>query len=199
MPRLRLPFVLRGHKGIVHVTCGVNRDPKKWGYQHLDLPFDGVAASQGFPTVSATVSYQGRGYDSIVGWIQLVQANADPPDKRDMYLLDLPPMFGDLDIPFGWFGPGAGMFDAPSTTQTKGSYRWVANAFLCTSAGILMKPVVSAVLGFGWGYELRGNRRPRLMSPWELSEKDWNGHLRFLRKRCPRWRFRPGFRHRAGT
>jgi hypothetical protein len=190
---LRLPFTLRDRSGIVRVTCTVNRDPRRWGYHHLDLPFDGVAAARGFPVLDAAVSFGGRGYTAIMGWIQLVLIKADPPDHRDAYLLDLPPMFGDLDVPFGWFGPNPRLFDAPSMVQRHGKLTWVANSFLCASPGVLMKPVVSAVLGFSWGYEFRGDGKPRLTAPRRLSPKDWNSHLNFLRKRCPRWRFRPGF------
>jgi hypothetical protein len=198
MPQLALPFALHGHRGVVRVSCTINRDPKRWGYDHLDLPFDGVATSPGFPVLNASVSYGGRGYTSIMGWVQLVRINADPPGDRDAYLLDLPPMFGEMDLPFMSFAPNPGLFDAPSMVHQHGRLRWVAHSFLCSCPGLVMKPVVSAILGFSWGYELRGDAKPHLVVPGVLAPKDWNTHLPFLRERCPGWRFRPGFAQSRG-
>jgi hypothetical protein len=197
--RLAIPFDLRGHHGTVRVSCTVNRDPKRWGYHHLDLPFDGVAAAQGFPVLRANVSFAGQGYDAIMGWVQVVRANAKPPDDRDMYVLDLPPMFGNAALPFGWFGVNPSLFDAPSMVQKHGKLRWLAYSFLCAPPGILMKPVVSALLGFSWGYEFRGDGKTHLIAPRALTAKDWNSHLKFLRSRCPGWRFRPGFSREASS
>ncbi|MHB8587841.1 MAG: hypothetical protein ACYDA0_03190 [Candidatus Dormibacteraceae bacterium] len=184
---------------MVRVRCTINKDPRLWGYHDLDLPFDGVATAPGFPVLNASVSYAGRGYSAIMGWVQLVRINADPPDHRDVYLLDLPPMFGGMDLPFLSFSPNPELFDAPSMVQRQGKLRWVAHTFLCANPGVVMKPVVSAILGFSWGYDFRGDGKPHLRPPRQLSPTDWNGHLKFLRSRCPGWRFRPGFSPEADS
>jgi len=198
MPALELPFALRGCHGIVRASCVVNRDPKRMGYQHLDLPFDGVATARGFPALTAHVSFDGRGYTAIMGWIQVVRISADPSDDRDAYLLDLPPMFGDVAAPFLGFGPNPSLFDAPSMVRKHGRLKWIAHSFLCASPGVLMKSVVSALVGFSWGYELRGDGKPHLLAPRKLVAADWNRHLPLLRGRCPGWRFRPGLASPSG-
>ena len=165
-----IPFRLRGDDGVVRVSVAVNERPERWGYDHLRLPFESREAV-GFPVCKASTQFAAEGYSSYLGWVQLVRGTAEPPDDRDFFILDLPPMFGALALPFGSFGPSPCLFDAPSIDDRHGHFDWVAHTFLCSSPTCLMTPTVGAVLGFSWGYEIRDGESPWLplaMSPQRI-------------------------------
>jgi hypothetical protein len=184
---------------VVRVSLTVNDRPDRWGYGLLRLPHDsGSRGAVGFPVCSAITRFAAQGYGSYLGWVQLVRGGADPPDDRDFFILDLPPMFGDLGLPFATFGPAPELFDAPSMSDRHGRFDWVASTFLCSSPTCVMTPVVEAVLGFSWGYEIRdGEISPKGLR--ELTAADWESQEPFLRQRCPGWTFLPGFRNERGV
>ena len=185
-----IPFRLRGCDGVVRVSLTANDRPERWGYDHLGLPFDSREAMD-FPVCSVSTRFAAEGYSSNLGWVQLVRGSAEPPDDRDFFILDLPPMFGDLALPFCTFGPSPDLFDAPSIAGRHGRFDWVAHTFLCSSPNCLMTPTVGAVLGFSWGYEIRGSKIS-LVGPRDLTAVEWESHEPFLRQRCPGWTFLPG-------
>lgn len=188
-----IPFRLRGDDGVVRVSVAVNERPERWGYDHLRLPFESREAV-GFPVCKASTQFAAEGYSSYLGWVQLVRGTAEPPDDRDFFILDLPPMFGALALPFGSFGPSPCLFDAPSIDDRHGHFDWVAHTFLCSSPTCLMTPTVGAVLGFSWGYEIRDGEIS-LVAPRDVTAAHWGSHKPFLRQRCPGWSFLPGLQN----
>ena len=64
--RVQIPFNLKGVEGRVDVTYEANSQPESIGCRPEAL---------GFPMCTATVQYPMRGYDSLMGWVQLVRSD----------------------------------------------------------------------------------------------------------------------------
>ncbi len=84
---MTIPFHLRGKDGAVTIEYTRNDEPLRWGCDLLgpDLPPDGA---RGFPVCSAFITYEGEGYDAVMGWIQIIQYHQGM--GRDI-LVDMPP------------------------------------------------------------------------------------------------------------
>jgi hypothetical protein len=183
-----LPFRVRGYDGRVSVFYETNHDPARWGFQHLDLPFD-IALAGGFPVCRAVVDYAGDGYHAVMGWIQVVTVTNAGGARASV---DVFPMHRESDTPFAEFGERPTLFDAPGPNPPRGDETWVAESFLAVVPDVARSRRVRAVLGFRWGYELRGMRATPL--PVEVAgEAGWRRCLDTLRRDYPTWAFAPHF------
>lgn len=63
---MEIPFALRGRPGHVVVDCAPNEHPELVG---------SPPEARDFPVCTATVVYPFRGYDSLMGWVQLVRSD----------------------------------------------------------------------------------------------------------------------------
>jgi hypothetical protein len=188
-PALIMPFRLRGYDGRVSVCYAEDRDPARWGFDLLNLPFD-LALAQGYPVCEARIAYAGPGYRAMMGWIQLI-TNRDPATGHDETSIDLFPIFGELDSPFAVFGVAPTMFDSPANPDHE-TEDWIADIFLAVSPDIGGTRRVAALLGFRWGYALR-NRHATPLPVERIGPDAWDAHQAVLRGRFADWEFMPGF------
>lgn len=63
---LTIPLTLRGWEGQVTATFVINDDPLGWGFGSIELGFD-PELTRGYPVCTATIAYQGAGYDAVMG------------------------------------------------------------------------------------------------------------------------------------
>lgn len=189
-PALTLPFRLHGFAGKVTVRYGENRDPTRWGFDVLGLPFD-IALAHGFPVCQADIAYDGSGYRAMMGWIQLLTVRDTHANAEDVSM-DLLPIQTEADTPFCEFGQAPTFFDAPGPNPPRANEQWLASTFLAVCLDAARTRHVSALLGFRWGYDLC-DARPTFLPLEPLTASGWNQHLPFLRESSPTWRFAQDF------
>jgi hypothetical protein len=94
------------------------------GYDALPgLSFD-PAAAIGYPSMSATVTYEGTGYRRLMGWVQAVHtvhtfADGTSATSGDV---DSSPAWHGLGMPFLAYGYPSAIFDAPAN-NLNGAHR----------------------------------------------------------------------------
>ena len=179
---MRIDFALCGIDGHVCVTYARNDDPALVGSGPM---------AEGFPFCDATVDYPARGYDAVLGWIQLVKSG-DNRSHGTEFEIDPLDFLGDVPHPFCWIGLGPHLFDAPSRTREQ-DLDWVAHSFLCVPDGGADGMEAHALLGYSWGFRIRGGQ-VLLDGPALLDAADWDAHRDLLAARYPSWRFVAGFR-----
>jgi len=175
-------FTLRALAGRIHVTYQRNDDPALVG---------AGPDSAGFPWCHAGVDYPARGYDAVLGWVQLVCSDDNESGGRE-YEVDPLAFLGDLPHPFCWIGLNPQLFDAPSRAPLR-DMTWRAHSFLCVPDGTQDALEVHALAGFGWGFDVSGPRI-NLVEPHALEPQDWERNRSTLTNTYPDWRFQPGFR-----
>jgi len=179
---LDVAFKLRSIQGHVSIAYARNDRPDQVG---------SGAASFGFPVCHATVNYPARGYNAVLGWVQLVRSGDNTSHGR-AFEIDPLEFLGDVPHPFCWIGVSPDMFDAPSRSP-RHDLDWTAHTFLCVPEGSTSSGLsVHALLGFAWGFRIR-NDDIHLVPPTPLGAKDWDQHVNVLASRYPSWRFAEGF------
>jgi hypothetical protein len=171
---MHIDFLHAGKPGTVRVEVAVNDDPAALG-----CPDD----ARGLAYCRAVIEQDARGYADALGWIQLV----DSSDAPDGFAIDPFEPLGEVTHPFCFFGFAPTLFDAPSR-RTREDMTWTANTFL---AGIRDDLEAFSILGFSWGFTVRGE--VTIVGPTELDESIWDDRLPALEASYPRWRFVPGF------
>jgi Berberine and berberine like len=193
-----LTFSLRGRKGSVAVRCEANRDPDRLGYRLLGLPWPSQLA-EGLPVLEAVVSYEGQGYEAVMGWIQVVRihvagsseslASDSQAPPGDHTWVDVPPNLQGLGVPFVSYGPCPTLFDAPASTES--AVRFVADSFLTGSPDALMTRTSRPCLGLRWGYSTLddGNGEPEFLPVTEIGVGEWQEAIPALERQFPDWTF----------
>jgi hypothetical protein len=175
-------FSWNGVAGRVDVDCVPNDDPAGYGFCWPD--------ALGYPVCTARVTYPGRGYHAMLGWVQLVRSS-DNESAGERFEVDPLSLFADAPSPYCWFGLEPTLFDAPSRPAAPPA-EWVAHSFLATTPiGEVMegKPRrVHPLLGFAWGFQAPGATL-ELRKITQLVTADWELHLPVLRASYPRWTF----------
>jgi hypothetical protein len=190
------PFLLRDHKGAVSATFEANHAPSSWGYAILGLPWPSQLA-EGMPVLEVTVRYEREGYESVMGWIQVVRIHvAESSEMRthetekaptgDHTWVDGPPNLRGLGFPFVSFGPRPTLFDAPASTESR--VRFVADSFLTASPDGLITPTSQPCLGLRWGYSTLAGKT-ELIIPEEIGPAEWQEALPTLEAQFPSWTF----------
>jgi hypothetical protein len=172
---MRIDFTHAGKPAAVRVEVAPNDDPADLGCSE---------DARGLAYCRATVEQDARGYADALGWIQLV----DSTDAPGGFAVDPFEPLGEVTHPFCFFGFAPTLFDGPSR-PTREDMTWTANAFL---AGIGDDHEAFALLGFSWGFEIRGGD-VTILGPTELGESAWDACVPVLEKSHPDWRFAPGF------
>ena len=179
---MELAFSLHGVEGRVLVDYRRNVDPAVVGC----LP-----ETRDFPVCTALVEYPMRGYEALMGWVQLVRSDDNLSGGKE-FEIDPLAFLGDLPHPFCWLGICPTLFDVPSRSPRR-LMQWTARSYLCVPDDIGDGLGVYAMLGFGWGFRIEG-ADVVLEPPWPLEAAAWNEHLPSLSERFPAWRFPSGFR-----
>jgi hypothetical protein len=178
---MHLSFSLRGLAGSIDVTVSETQNPKELSAR---------PGAAGLPHCQATVSLPGKGYDGLLGWIQLV-CSTDNGSSGQRFEMDPLEILGDVPHPFCFFGIKPTLFNAPSR-DSRADLDWLAHSFLCHIADRAIREV-QALVGFSWGFKIAdGTARP--IPPRGLESVDWNQHLGLLHAEHPVWRFADGFR-----
>ncbi|MFJ6199118.1 hypothetical protein [Micromonospora sp. NPDC092111] len=178
---MHLPFSLQGMSGRIDVNISTTRHPEELGA--------GPGAA-GLANCEATVSYPGKGYTGLLGWIQLVRST-DNSSGGQQFEMDPLEILGDLPHPFCFFGIKPTLFDAPSR-NSRADLDWLAHSFLCHIADEDL-PGVHALAGFTWGFTIAaGVSTPT--PPRRLEPAEWNQHLDLLHAEHPAWRFADGYK-----
>lgn len=171
---MEIPFAIRGMPGRVVVSYERNREPE----------------ARGFPVCSATVERPLHGYDSVMGWVQLVRSD-DNQSRGERFEMDPLAFLGPLAHPFCWLGLNPILFDAPSRS-TLADLDWTARSFLCVPDDLGSGLEAHAVLGFEWGFAIAGGEIT-LDPPRRLASAAWDELLPVLRNAHESWGFPPGF------
>ena len=176
---MEIDFRHDGDQGRVTVTCVPNDDPTAVGKGER---------ARGFPVCSATISYPGRGYRALFGWVQLV-CSTDNAFAGRAFEMDPLELFEDSPAPFCWYGVAPVLFDAPSRDERQ-PQDWLAHSFLAVAS---REPDaarrVVPLLGFSWGFVIHDEGRIVLKPVEYLAPGDWNDHLLYLRDCYPNWQF----------
>jgi hypothetical protein len=175
---VQIPFQLHALPGRVDVAVEANRDPVALGCP----PY-----AEGFPVCSATVDYEGGGYRSALGWIQLVRST-DGAARGQLFELDPFEPLGRTPHPFCWFGFSPTLFDAPSR-PVRAPMDWTAHSFL---AFVAAERLVRPLLGFSWGFAIRDGSIV-LDTPAFLEAEAWAAHLPMLEDGHSEWTFDSGY------
>jgi hypothetical protein len=189
-------FSLRGRKGSVALDYKPNHDPDIVGYRILGVPWPSSLA-EGLPVLEATVSYEAKGYEAVMGWIQLVRIHVAESSRAlapgsekapagDHEWVDGPPNLRGLGVPFVTFGPRPTLFDAPASTESR--VRFVADSFLTASPDALITRTSRPCLGLRWGYSTLEDEA-QLLPVGELGAAEWREALPALETQFPNWGF----------
>jgi hypothetical protein len=182
-----VPFQLRGYHGLVRVELAVNDEPVRLGHPLVATNFD---ASQftGFPVLTASIEYSGRGLNGIMGWIQVIQQFDTAGILVDIAVDRFP--LGPDDSPLYTYGYLPTFFDAPANPDHPDG-TWRAETWLVAIPDIVRTRHVMPLAGFRWGYRLHASR-PESLTPETLTIADWRALLAPLREEHPRWEFEDG-------
>lgn len=138
---MEIPFALRGQPGHVVVDCAPNVHPERVGCP---------PEARDYPVCTATVDYPFLGYDSLMGWVQLVRSD-DNVSGGERFEVDPLAFLGALPHPYCWLGLNPILFDAPSRSP-RFEMTWTAHSFLCVPDDVGNGLEVRALLGFAWGF-----------------------------------------------
>ena len=179
---MHLPFSLRGIRGAIDITVDVTRDPEDVGAS---------PGAVGLPHCRATIEYPGKGYDSLMGWVQMVRST-DNDSGGEAFEMD-PLMFvGEVPHPFGFFGIAPTLFDAPAR-RSDADLDWLCQSFLAYIKDFEGETrVVKAIAGFSWGFS-RKNGMTAVEPTQRMETNDWCGQLDLLHREHPGWRFLDDF------
>lgn len=126
--RLKIPFVFKGKHGSISVEISENRGIKSSGFTAIGHKFkDGDV--KGYPTMKASVSYTGRGYEALFGWVQIVTHTYDGGPEIEA-VVDIASQFSEYSNPFCFYGYKPTIFDAPRHNPGV-TMNWIAYTFLC--------------------------------------------------------------------
>jgi hypothetical protein len=152
------------------------------------------------PVLEARVAYEGDGYESVMGWIQVVRIHVDrssealiPGSEKapagDHLWVDVPPNLRGLGVPFVSFGPRPTLFDAPASTES--NVRFVADSFLTASPDGLVTRRSRPCFGVRWGYSTLGDPGSaiEILPLREIGAKEWSDALPSLDEHFPDWTF----------
>jgi len=176
---LRVEFEARGHRGSVSVALMTNDNP-------IDIGCAGWAL--GFPICEATVDFAGRGYEALMGWVQLVRQRSPGREPTEWWETDPLEMIADIEMPFGVYGIKPTLFDAPARSDRSQRLEWHAESFLCVAPTSPMTREVMPVAAFSWGFSLADDEIT-LLGPESLSLSAWSQHRELLAVAYPTWEF----------
>lgn len=183
---MKIPFRHAGHRGQVRVSFGRSRGSIESGFDHLGATY-GAFNSAGFPTMRASLSYDGKGYRRFFGWIQIVDHDFGA-GGRLVSVVDVPPSLIGFGVPFVALGECPVLYDSPATTVRRpGAFS--AETFLCAVSIVDRKTPIRPLAAFGWGYELDASLAVRRRAPTPLAKEAWVRRVPLLKRTCPRWAY----------
>ncbi|MGW0668419.1 hypothetical protein [Streptomyces sp. NPDC002746] len=173
-----LPFTHDGETGSVTIAVEQVDDPRTIG-KH--------PAMRGYPCCTSTVTYPGRGYRAMFGWVQFVRSTDNASGGADF---DMDPfiLFEDAPSPYCFFGINPTLFDAPSRAERR-PMAWLAHSFLAYTPLDREQRCVIPLTGFSWGFGIDAEGKIPVRPAAALTTADWDEHLPYLGTSYPAWEF----------
>ncbi|NED91591.1 hypothetical protein G3I76_67405 [Streptomyces sp. SID11233] len=173
-----LPFTHDGETGSVTIDVEQVDDPRTIG-KH--------PAMRGYPCCTSTVTYPGRGYRAMFGWVQFVRSTDNASGGADF---DMDPfiLFEDAPSPYCFFGINPTLFDAPSRAERR-PMAWLAHSFLAYTPLDREQRCVIPLTGFSWGFGIDAEGNIPVRPAAALTAADWDEHLPYLGTSYPAWEF----------
>jgi hypothetical protein len=142
-------------------------------------------AGVGLPVCTARVTFDGAGYDSVMGWVQFVRStDSSTPTEFE---LDPVPLLRDADVPYAFFGMTPTLFDAPYR-EPRSALTWTARSYLAVTPDAVMSRRALPVAAFTWGFRI-SEGEVTIDPPAELSVVTWAEHVPLLNRTFPNWDF----------
>lgn len=176
---LLLPFTARGRDGIVRVDVTANTHPAWVGSAEW---------ATGFPICEASIDWEAKGYNALLGWIQMVGMRDPSSDGPRHWVTDPLEIYDDLNTPFSFYGLTPALFDAPARSDRTRPVDWYAESFLCHAVSSPMAREAHPVAAFSWGFIL-SEERITIIEPKVLAPDAWSRHLGLLESTYPSWDF----------
>lgn len=188
-----IPFSVGGERGSIAVRVTRNAGAKFSGFDALGAMSDWDL--KGFPVMTASVAFSGKGYRAIFGWMQIVHLDF-PEDGRRKTVVDVIPSHIGLGVPFSSFGRLPSLFDAPAR-QPRSPGIFTAEAFLCKPPLLARAGSIEFVGGFRWGYTIDGvSGEAKILPVKRIGASAWEKRRGLIGKEYPKWTF--GGRAAAG-
>jgi hypothetical protein len=199
-PTIEIPFVLNGKSGRLAVEYKANDDVNESGFDLLAGAFDPRIAL-GYPTMHGRfVAYEGSGYRTACGWIQVIRSAfyddlaADEPVACDTEA-DLAGYVHEGGVPFFAFGYLPDIYDAPANNLREfARMSWQADTFLVTMPARWNDFSIACLAAYRWGYWdalVEGAHQVELLPLEVLDRAAWAAVVPMLAAEFPRFTFRP--------
>ncbi|MCI4365397.1 MAG: hypothetical protein L3K10_04975 [Thermoplasmata archaeon] len=198
-PTLEATFEAGTRRGRLRVLLGKVSDFQEAGWDAVfgskvgSITPAAAATHAGFPALLAHVEPEGRGYQNLLGWIQLV--NERDGKGTSLHDGDDPAWFlQGRDVPYGAVGYAPSYFDAPSRPGRQ-AVLWEADLFLCTLPSVPGDhpddaTPIGPLAGIRWGFRIATDgAEPTPLAPRLTGDWAWASWVPVLRKRFPTWRF----------
>lgn len=138
--------------------------------------------------------YEGSGHRTASVFVQWLDVEREDASGARAYReLDVIESFAGAGIPFFAMGYPANLYDAPAHNLRGSTWmRWLATTWFVTLPARWTAFEVRPVVGFRWGYEEGAQPGGVTVLPMsDLSARDWDQALGWLRKACPGVSFAP--------
>nr|WP_221374793.1 hypothetical protein [Actinoplanes polyasparticus] len=191
---LQIPFRHHDRDGQVSVLVTKVVNGIDAGFDILPgLPF-GPETAAGYPSMSATVSYEGAGYRKLTGWIQVVHTRRTWDHANEVVAseVDSGPVWAEADSPFFAHGYPAAIYDAPSNNLNGAHHlEWRADTFLVTVPLRSRSEPITLLASFAWGYNESADPKtaPSIVAPVATSRERWHECSEVLERGFPAWRW----------
>lgn len=144
--------------------------------------------------MSATVAYDGTGYRTSAGWIQVVHTTRTWPDATIMVAgeVDLGQVWAETASPFFAHGYPPAIYDAPSNNLNGADHlEWRADTFLTTVPIRSRAEPIMLLASFSWGYSesAEPETTPTILAPVATSSQCWNDCSELFQRDFPGWRW----------
>jgi len=176
-------------KGVVKVYYSVNKGIKDSGFTAIGRDFTDEMV-KGFPVLRATITFGGKGYEAMFGWIQIV-SHIHRNGLEKHFTIDLARSMEGNDFPYCQVGYKDTFFDAPCN-RPRTSMTWRAYTFLFPfvsqpnrEGGRRFYPLA----GFTWGYVLSNRGRTvEVLDVKRITANEWKRLFpKCLPHRFPAW------------
>ncbi len=181
-----IEFRHHGYMGWIHVNSGRNHGVLSSGFSAISDKFTDSMV-RGFPVIQTSVSFEGKGYEAMFGWFQVISHDYGTGETE--FSVDVTEQFREFRNPFCYYGYKPAMYDAPRHVAA-GLRTWKAYTFLCPLHlnGEKIRDIVP-LGGFTWGYTLDEGRVSGIMYPLPAGPEEWDTMRRNVSGSYPEWNF----------
>ncbi len=185
--RMKIEFTHHGYAGQIGVAVRKNHGVLSSGFSAINVKFTDDMV-RGYPVVSASVSFEGAGYEAMFGWLQVI--SHDLGNGETDFSVDIAEQFQEFMNPFCYYGYKPKFYDAPRMNDPT-VMTWKAYTFLCPLSLSNREEYrkITPLAGFTWGYTMSGGKPESILEPLPASEDDWDLARRNVTSYYPQWQF----------